>query len=189
MLILVRHGQSRANEENRMCGQLDSPLTDLGREQAISCADELQSYQIDQAFCSDLTRARDTIEIILDRLNPRPDLIVTEKLRERSGGDHEGKTYPELRESLPPRQYKLWQRDYFEPPLGGESMADVADRIIPYFDQHIRPPYEQGKNVLVVSHAVVMKVLLGWIRNLDETQIVQIEIENAIPYVFSGSLP
>ena len=87
--------------------------------------------EYDAVFMSDLERCQDTTQYVIGHTHPRDTWTMAEELRERSGGSLGGLTYQEIRKKFAPRQYKLWQRDYFEAPPQGESYRDVEDRVIP----------------------------------------------------------
>ena len=188
MLVLVRHGKSQDQEENRMSGQHNCPLSVEGRQQADELGMNLADYEFDAIFCSDLERAIDTTRAILahnKRTNPEV-LTYVEELRERSGGSIEGLTYTEIRKMIPPKKYKLWQRDYFEPPPMGESLKDVEERVIPYMKEYVFPLVNETKNVLVVAHAGVLRTIICYIKAGEESDIVGQVIENAMPYILYG---
>jgi 2,3-bisphosphoglycerate-dependent phosphoglycerate mutase len=188
VLILVRHGQSIYNEQKLMCGTVDVPLTQMGIEQATACGNSLGEIPFDFCYSSTLQRATETARIILETLGQSMGVETTHKLNERSYGVLEGLTLGECRDKFPPKKYKTWERDYFEAPPMGESLSDVSCRVIPYYTHNILPKLRAGRNVLIVSHANVMKVLFGFIRKLEESEIMSIEIENAIPYTFPPGL-
>lgn len=189
MLVLLRHGQSTANAEGIKAGQLDVPLSDLGIAQSKVVAETLRNYTFDAIFTSDLNRCIDTTQLATSNQYPRNTWHIAEELRERSGGTYEGMHYSEIRKLLAPKQYKLWQRDYFEAPPMGESMKDIEDRVIPYMRKYVFPLVNDNKNVLVVSHEVTITVITGFIKKLDETEIVKKKIENAVPYFIYGKVP
>lgn len=178
-LVCVRHGESLGNVENRLSGQIDYPLSTLGTEQAHQIGQELTG-QFDAIFSSPLIRATQTATLISPKYKTLPEMI------ERSGGSYEGMTFGELKKLLPPRKYKLWQRDWYSAPLHGESYQDVHDRVVPAFKKHILPLIQKGSRVALVGHSVVMKVLLGHLRGMTEKAIMDMPIENAVPYVFRG---
>ena len=100
----------------------------------------------------------------------------------------EGMKYSDMRKILPPKKYKLWQRDYFEAPPQGESFKDLEERVVPYFKEYVVPLVNEGKNVLLVAHAGVLRVLLGYIKKADEGDIVKWTIDNAVPYFMYGKI-
>lgn len=188
MLVILRHGESVANTENRKSGQLNTPLSSLGVEQSKDVHETYRGYEWDAIFSSDLVRCQDTVRIVMGSKYPPESWTLVEELRERSGGILEGMTYQDIRKQFPPKKYKLWQRDYFEAPPMGESMKDVEERAIPYCKENIFPLVNEGKNVFVCSHHVVMQVLIGYIKGMSEADIPSLRIEHAIPYVIYGTI-
>lgn len=182
MLILVRHGQSVFNEKKLLSGSTDVELTDLGRQQAIECGLSLADTPVDHLFTSQLQRAVETADLILEhgKLKPKTRFASTE-LNERSYGVLEGLTLGECRAKFPPKKYKTWERDYWEAPPMGESMADVAGRVIPFYTHQVLPKLRLERTVLIVAHANVIKVLLGFIRGADENSVFDMQVENATP--------
>ncbi len=188
MLVLVRHAKSQDQEENRMSGQHNCPLAPSGWLQASELGIELANYEFDYIFSSDLERCVDTTRGVL-RHNKHIDhskISYAEELRERSGGSIEGLTFTQIRRMIPPKKYKLWRRDYFEPPPMGESLKDVEDRVIPFMKEFVFPLVNDNKNVLVVAHSGVLRTIIRYIKASDETEIVKLEIENAMPYILYG---
>lgn len=190
MLVLIRHGESEGNAENRMCGQINYDLTPLGIQQSHEAGQTLAPYRFDLVISSDLERARKTAELLLKNSHHgMSDITLLEELRERSGGVYEGMTYEEIRSITSPKQYKLWQRDYFEAPPLGESMQDVSERVVPILETHVYPAMQENQNILVISHATVMKTIIGDLKQMDESEVPGLRIENAIPYFFYGLPP
>ena len=189
MLVLLRHAWSQDQEENRLSGQSNCPLSARGMEQAVEVAVDLSKYEFDAIVSSDLIRCVDTTNPIMSHnLHVVPSLTYAEELRERSGGNLEGMLYTDIRQEIPPKKYKLWERDYFEPTPMGESLKDVEDRVIPYMKEYVFPLVNEGKNVLVVSHEDVIKTIIGFIKGSDESHIVSLRIENAMPYILYGEV-
>lgn len=187
MLVLIRHSMSQDNLEGRLSGQHNCPLSTEGQEQAVEVAVDLSKYAFDAVFSSDLSRCIDTTnEILQHNLNVVPSLTFVEELRERSGGLLEGMLYTEIRKEIPPKKYKLWERDYFEPTPMGESLKDVEDRVIPYMKEYVFPLVNDGKNVLVVTHEDVIRPIIGFIKGSDESTMLSLNIENAVPYILYG---
>ena len=191
MLVLVRHGESVANAQNLVRGQMDFDLTPLGREQALEAGTAIRDIQFDIAIRSELIRARHTMELLLRRNKFANQTKIEESpaLSERSEGTLEGLRFDEVRKLLPPKRYKIWKREYFEAPPGGESMADLADRILPYMRQHVYPLMRGNKTILLVRHEEVMQIIIGDLKQMDEDEVMQWRPENAMPYLFRGEPP
>lgn len=189
MLVLVRHGKTTDQEENRMSGQHDCLLCEEGQRQVNELGDNLADYEFDFIFSSDLTRCRETTGAIINHSRRHvPDVMYAPELRERSGGSIEGMTYQEVRKLLPPKKYKLWRRDYFEAPPMGESLKDVEDRVLPFMKDHVFPNVNDNKHVLAIAHAGVLRTLICYLKACDESEIIKLEIENAIPYFIYGNV-
>jgi broad specificity phosphatase PhoE len=146
----VRHGESVANVENWFAGQIDAPLTDAGRVQARTLADVLRPTHFDRVFVSDLSRARDTAAAIVDGRGL--ELVVTPHLRERHCGDLEGVPVDELERSGRLRTF----RDFDGRPPGGESLRDVAMRVLGFL-----AGVDDDDRALVVAHGAVMRATIG----------------------------
>ena len=147
----VRHGQSTANRDGWMAGHLDAPLTDLGETQAITARDEVLRRSYARAFCSDLTRARRTAELILE--GTEIPLHVTPRLRERSAGAWQGRTVEELqREGALDRDFHPWTAS----PPEGESLARVARRAIDFLAEI----EGDAIDTLVVAHGALIRAVL-----------------------------
>ncbi len=188
MLILLSNGTSVAQENNIVSGQINDPLSATGKEEAIEAGKSLADYDIGVVFCSDLERCQDTADMVMieNHFSHNVELILVQELRDRSFGSLEGTPMPEVRKSLPPRKYKLWDRDYFEAPIHGESLQDVGQRVIPFLKENAFPLVDDNKNVLVVTHNDVIKTIIGHLKKSDETDIIKWKIENSIPYFFYG---
>ncbi len=190
MLILLSHGISEAQENNIVCGQMNDPLSELGKAEAIEAGKSLADYDIDVVFCSDLERCQDTADMVMiqNRFSDDVELILVQELRERSFGSLEGTPMSVVRKNLSPRKYKLWDRDYFEAPVHGESLHDVEQRAISFLKENVFPLVADNKNILVVTHNDVIKTIIGHLKKSDETDIIKWKIENAIPYFFYGGV-
>ena len=154
-LIVVRHGQSLSNIRGTFTGQMDSPLTELGMEQAKKTAILLKDQPIRAIYSSDLERAMKTAEptAILHGLEVVPDA----RLREICGGDWEGRVGEEI-EKLYPENYRMWKTDiYRSVPDGGESVLDVAARVEDFIKEILAR--HQGECVAIFSHAAAVRVM------------------------------
>src|SRR5262245_19700928 len=123
-LVLVRHGESEWNRENRFTGWVDVPLSEKGRAEARQAGEKLRGYRFDKAFTSVLSRAIDTLDIILDVIGQKT--IPVEKnqaLNERHYGDLQGLNKAETAQKFGDAQVKLWRRSYSVRPPNGESLA------------------------------------------------------------------
>lgn len=192
-LILIRHGQSVWNKENRFTGFTDVDLSDQGRAEAVVAGKALQKagYRFDSVFTSTLKRAIHTAEIVLAESAPLNDHLKNmdgtwamtqhDDLRERDYGDLTGMNKDELREKYGADQVQIWRRSYDVAPPRGESLADVVKRAGPYFDLHIRPLLDQSKTVLVVAHGNSLRALLVHLGQNTPQDIAARELDTGVP--------
>jgi len=164
-LVLVRHGQSLWNLENRFTGWVDVPLTDTGRAEARRAGELLKGFRFQVAYTSVLSRAEETLSIVLDTMGVRLPIIRDQALNERHYGDLQGLNKEDTAKRYGADQVKLWRRSYDVPPPNGESLELTAKRTLPFFDRCIAGDLRQGKNVLVVANETVIgEPLLARIR-------------------------
>jgi 2,3-bisphosphoglycerate-dependent phosphoglycerate mutase len=186
VLCLIRHGESLWNKENRFTGWVDVPLTDEGREQAKKAGEILKSLNIkfDIAYTSLLSRAIETLEIIIRTLGYNIPVIKDISLNERHYGDLQGLNKDKVAEIYGKEQVKLWRRSLKVRPPNGESLEDTQKRTIPFFERAIKGDLELNKNVLVVAHGNSLRSIVSYIENLNEEQILNLEIEPAVPILY-----
>lgn len=187
LLILVRHGESEWNLQNRFTGWIDVDLTPKGEEEAHRAGEKLkaQGYRIDAVFTSVLKRAIRTTEIILDELGlDGMPYYKNQALNERHYGDLQGLNKQEIGEKYGMDQLKIWRRSYDVAPPGGESLKDTQNRVLPYYHQHIEPLLKQGKNVLVSAHGNSLRALVMYLENLSKEEVLELNIPTGVPYVY-----
>ncbi len=157
-LVLVRHGQSLWNLENRFTGWVDVPLTEQGEKEAHRAGQLLKGSKFDIAFTSDLQRAQKTLAIVLQEIGQTGlPILKDEALNERHYGALQGLNKVETAKKYGDEQVKIWRRSYDVPPPKddkgfSESLKDTAARTLPYFDDKIVPYLKEGKNVIVAAH-------------------------------------
>ncbi len=186
-LVLLRHGQSQWNLENRFTGWIDIPLTDAGMVEAQEAGQKISMAQIhlDEAFTSVLKRAIDTLTICLRAAGQEGIPISYDAaLNERHYGDLQGLNKDETAEKFGAEQVKIWRRSYDVPPPNGESLKDTAARTLPYFNAKIIPALKAGKNVLISAHGNSLRAIVMVLDGLDEEQIVALNIPNGVPIVY-----
>jgi 2,3-bisphosphoglycerate-dependent phosphoglycerate mutase len=187
ILALVRHGQSLWNHENRFTGFVDVPLTELGREEARKAAKSLQGMKFDVAYTSALTRAQETLAIILEELGPNIPVIRDAALNERHYGDLQGLNKADAAKRFGEEQVKQWRRSYNVPPPNGESLELTAKRVLPFYDRAIAGDLRQGKNVLVVAHGNSNRSLVMQLDKLTGEQVVGLELATGVPLIYEMS--
>jgi 2,3-bisphosphoglycerate-dependent phosphoglycerate mutase len=184
-LILVRHGESLWNLENRFTGWVDIDLSPKGEEEARIAGLLLKPYKIDYVFTSALKRAQHTTDIVLEQSGNK-DLPVAknEALNERHYGDLQGLNKTDIGKEFGQEQLKIWRRSYDVPPPNGESLKDTQERCIPYYKEHIEPLLKKGKNILVSAHGNSLRALVMYIEKMTPEQILETNIPTGIPYVY-----
>jgi len=184
-LVLVRHGLSVYNDQNRFTGWKDVDLNQQGRDEAKQAVNLLMDYKFDAAFTSDLIRAKNTLNIILEGINQK-DIPIIENmaLNERDYGDLIGQNKVEAAEKFGEEQVHIWRRSFDTPPPGGESLKDTADRVIPYLKNEIMPLISSGKNILVSAHGNSIRAIVMDLQNYSPEQILRTEIGWCEPWVF-----
>ena len=184
-LVLVRHGLSVYNDQNRFTGWKDVDLNQQGRDEAKQAVNLLMDYKFDMAFTSDLIRAKNTLSIILEGINQK-DIPVIENmaLNERDYGDLIGQNKVEAAEQFGEEQVHIWRRSFDTPPPGGESLKDTADRVIPYLKNEIMPLISNGKNILISAHGNSIRAIVMNLQNYTPEQILRTEIGWCEPWIF-----
>ncbi len=167
-LVMLRHGQTEFNAGSRMQGQLDTELSDLGREQAVAAAEVLAKRQPLLIISSDLRRALDTAVALGDRCG-QP-VNIDARLRETHLGDWQGMTHLEV-DDVAPGARLAWREDARWAPHGGESRVDVADRSLPLVRELVAGQPEWGvedpdRPVVLVAHGGLIAALTAALLHL-----------------------
>jgi 2,3-bisphosphoglycerate-dependent phosphoglycerate mutase len=188
-LILLRHGQSQWNLENRFTGWVDVPLSAKGEAEARAAGETLRGRRIDVLYTSVLKRAIDTATIALAAAGITPPPTVRDgALNERMYGDLQGLDKAEAAARWGAAQVKLWRRSYDVRPPGGESLADTAARVLPFWESRILPDVRAGKNVLVVAHGNSLRALVMHLDGLSREQVLELEIPTGVPLLYDVAL-
>lgn len=184
-LILVRHGQSQWNLENRFTGWENPDITEKGIQEAKDAGELLKNEKIDVFYTSALKRAQHTLDIILDTMDIQ-NVVITrnQALNERDYGDLTGLNKKELTEKVGTEQVHIWRRSYDVQPPGGESLKDTCDRVIPYYESEIVPKLKAGKSVLIVAHGNSLRALVMHVEGLSPEEILKREIGTGQPIVY-----
>jgi len=183
-LVLIRHGQSLWNMENRFTGWVDVPLTKQGEEEARQAALKIASMPFDVAYTSALSRAQETLRIILATNGWTTPVIRDQALNERHYGDLQGMNKDEMRQKYGEEQVHIWRRSYDVPPPNGEALKNTAERTLPFFERCILGDIRQGKNVLVVAHGNSNRSIVMRLDNLTGEQVVQLELGTGVPLIY-----
>jgi 2,3-bisphosphoglycerate-dependent phosphoglycerate mutase len=211
-VVLLRHGESTWNRENRFTGWTDVDLSERGREEAKEAGRLLKEggYVFDLAFTSVLKRAIRTLDLALDELDllwiP---VIKSWRLNERHYGALQGLNKAETAARHGEAQTKIWRRSYDIPPPAltldderqssrdsryaelkpgdlpmTESLKDTGVRFLPYWQEVIAPAITSGKRVLIAAHGNSLRALVKYLDNISEAEIVELNIPTGIPLVY-----
>ena len=189
-LVLLRHGQSQWNLENRFTGWKNVPLTKKGEIEAKKAGELIKKHNIniDRVFSSVLERANRTAEIAimhaeLNNLLENNKLIMTcsEKLNERDYGDLVGLNKQETANKFGKDQVHIWRRSYDTPPPNGESLKDVVERVSPYFKENIKPVLNTGENILIAAHGNSLRAMMIELEMYKPEEISNIELPTGSP--------
>ncbi len=184
-LVLLRHGESQWNLENRFTGWVDVPLSPKGEQEAKAAGQKLAGTKFDRAYTSVLKRAIDTLTIVLDVIGQSNIPIEKDKaLNERMYGELQGLNKAETAQKYGEQQVKIWRRSYDVAPPGGESLKDTADRVLPYYEQHIRPQILAGKNILIAAHGNSLRALVMQLDQLSREAVLELNIPTGAPLLY-----
>jgi len=211
-LVLVRHGQSTWNLENRFTGWTDVGLTDLGKEEAHEAGKLLREggYVFDLAYTSVLLRAIQTLWIILQEMNLEWIPVTNAwQLNERHYGALQGLNKAETAEKFGETQVKIWRRSYDTPPPAlaldderhprfdsryasltpeqlpaTESLKITLERVLPYWHSTLTPVIKSGKRVIIAAHGNSIRALVKYLDNISEAEITELNIPTGLPLVY-----
>lgn len=185
LLVLIRHGESQWNLENRFTGWIDVPLTEKGRDEARCAGERIRHIRFDKAYTSVLKRAIDTLDIVLQTIGQVGIPVAYDQaLNERHYGDLQGLNKAETAEKYGKEQVHQWRRSYDVAPPGGESLKDTAARTLPYFETHILPDLRAGKNVLVSAHGNSLRSIVMHLDKLSREQVLELNLATGVPIVY-----
>ena len=183
-LVLMRPGQSLWHLENRFTGWVDVPLTEAGRAEARRAGELLKGFRFQVAYTSVLSRAEETLAIVLQTMGVLLPIIRDQALNERHYGDLQGLNKEDTAKRYGADQVKLWRRSYDVAPPNGESLELTAKRTLPFFDRCIAGDLRQGKNVLVVAHGNSNRSIVMRLDQLSGEKVVALELATGAPLVY-----
>ncbi len=184
-LILLRHGESQWNLEIRFTGWVDVPLSPRGIQEAKDAGEKLRSFTFDRAFTSVLARANETLRLVLEIICQTGIPIEKDKaLNERMYGELQGLNKDETVKKYGEAQVKIWRRSYDVPPPGGESLKDTAERVLPYYEQTIKPYILKGETILVAAHGNSLRALIMELEQLSREQVLELNIPTGAPLLY-----
>jgi 2,3-bisphosphoglycerate-dependent phosphoglycerate mutase len=211
-LVLIRHGESTWNLENRFTGWTDVELTETGVEQAKQAGRLLKAegYEFDVAYTSVLKRAIHTLNYCLDEME-RSWLPVVKswRLNERHYGGLQGLNKAETAKQYGDEQVLVWRRSYDTPPLPldpndprgqrqdlryakldpaqiplTECLKDTVERVLPFWNESMAPAIKAGKRIVVAAHGNSIRALVKYLDHISDDDIVGLNIPNGIPLVY-----
>ena len=210
-LVLVRHGESIWNLENKFTGWTDVGLSGRGIKEAINAGKTLKKlgYTFDVAYTSLLKRAQDTLNIILKELDLNIEINKTYKLNERHYGALQGLNKDETRKKYGEEQVRLWRRsaevrppaltkddprypgndpNYKDIPESElpltENLVDTIKRVVDYYESVIVPDLKLGKKIIIVAHGNSLRGLVKYLDNLSDEEVMDLEIPTGVPLVY-----
>lgn len=184
-LILLRHGESQWNLENRFTGWVDVPLSPRGIQEATHAGEKLRGFKFDRAFTSVLARANETLRLVLETIGQNGIPIEKDKaLNERMYGDLQGLNKDETAKKYGEAQVKIWRRSYDVRPPGGESLKDTAERVLPYYERTIKPYLLKGDTILVSAHGNSLRALIMELEQLSREQVLELNIPTGAPLLY-----
>ncbi len=194
-LVLIRHGQSQWNLENRFTGWVDVPLTEAGREEARRGAELLRPMRFNRAFTSALQRAQQTLQIVLETLGQTGIPIERDSaLNERHYGALQGLDKAETAKKYGEEHVRIWRRSYDVPPPKektawnpqgiSESLKDTAARTLPYFKSKILPRVTAGETILVVAHGNSLRSIVMDLDHLTKEQVLELNLATGAPIIY-----
>lgn len=211
-LVLIRHGESSWNLENRFTGWTDVDLTETGIEQAKTAGQLLKEggYEFDLAYTSVLKRAIRTLWLTLDAMDRTwLPVVKTWRLNERHYGALQGLNKAETAKKFGDEQVLVWRRSYDTPPPAldagdprcersdpryaklsaqdiplTECLKDTVDRVLPFWNESMAPAIRAGKRVVVAAHGNSIRALVKYLDGISDEAIVNLNIPNGIPLVY-----
>jgi 2,3-bisphosphoglycerate-dependent phosphoglycerate mutase len=185
-LILIRHGKSEWNLKGLWTGWTDIPLAPEGRQEARSTGALLKQIPIDEVFISTLKRAKETWEEVNTVLNVKNIPInEAQELNERNYGDLTGKNKWEVKEKIGEEEFQKIRRSWDYPVPNGESLKDVYNRVIPYYEQRILPRLKENKNILIAAHGNSLRALTKYLEHISDEEIPKIELPTGTAHVYT----
>ncbi len=176
-LILVRHGNSAWNKLGLWTGQTDVDLTEQGVGEAQHAGELIRDIAIGRAYVSSLRRTHQTLDGIREGYGKGvPDPTKDHALDERDYGIYTGKNKWEVKEAMGEEEFNKLRRDFDHPVPEGETLKDVYERVVPYYEQVIKPELRAGENVIVVSHGNTLRALVKYLEHIPDDRISEVEI-------------
>ena len=211
-LVLIRHGQSEWNLENRFTGWKDVDLSEQGKEEAKKAGQELKKagFEFDVAYSSYQKRAIKTLNIVLEQIDElHIPVYKSWRLNERHYGALQGLNKAETAKKYGDEQVHIWRRSFDVPPPAledddernvkfdpkyknldekdmpkGESLKDTIARVMPYWESDISKSIKEGKNVIVAAHGNSLRAFIKYLLNIDNEKILDLNLPTGVPLIF-----
>jgi 2,3-bisphosphoglycerate-dependent phosphoglycerate mutase len=211
-IVLIRHGESTWNKENKFTGWTDVDLSEKGVEEALKAGKQLKKdgFTFDLAYTSVLKRAIRTLWNILNTIDQIwIPVIKSWKLNERHYGALQGLNKAETATKYGEEQVKIWRRSYDTPPMPleendtrypgkdiryagltkkelplTECLKDTIERVVPYWENEIVPQIKTGKRIIIVAHGNSLRALVKYLDSINDNEIVNLNIPTAMPFVY-----
>jgi 2,3-bisphosphoglycerate-dependent phosphoglycerate mutase len=211
-VVLIRHGESVWNKENKFTGWTDVDLSEKGNEEALKAGHELRKngFAFDLAYTSVLKRAIKTLWNVLNMMDLTWITVIKNwKLNERHYGALQGLNKAETAANYGEEQVKIWRRSYDTPPMAltenderypgkdikyagipknemplTECLKDTVARVVPYWEKEIVPQIKSGKKVIIAAHGNSLRALVKYLDNINDKDIVNLNIPTAMPLVY-----
>jgi len=184
-VVLVRHGQSEYNAKGWWTGWDNPSLTDLGKEEAKQAGERLKDIKFNEAYVSALARAQQTLTIILQTIGqPTIPITINAALNERNYGDFTKKNKWDIQKEVGDETFQKIRRSWDFPLPNGETLKDVYEREVPYFEKDILPKIKNGENIIIASSGNSLRALVKYLENVSESDIPMLEIATGEVYVY-----
>jgi 2,3-bisphosphoglycerate-dependent phosphoglycerate mutase len=211
-IVLIRHGESVWNKENRFTGWTDVDLSEKGKEEAKKAGEYLkkEGFTFDLAYTSVLKRAIKTLWTVMDNMDLNWITVINSwKLNERHYGALQGLNKSETAAKYGEEQVKIWRRSYDVPPMPltedderyagkdaryanlakneiplTECLKDTVARVVPYWEEEIAPKIKEGKKIIIAAHGNSLRALVKYLDNIGDDAIVNLNIPTAMPLVY-----
>ncbi|MDR1195465.1 MAG: 2,3-diphosphoglycerate-dependent phosphoglycerate mutase [Endomicrobium sp.] len=211
-VVLIRHGESVWNKENRFTGWADVDLSEKGKEEALKAGEQLKKdgFTFDLAYTSVLKRAVKTLWNVMDTMGLNWISVINSwKLNERHYGALQGLNKTETAAKYGEDQVKIWRRSYDTPPPAlekgderypvndpryanltkeelplTECLKDTVARVVPYWEKEIAPKVKEGKKIIIAAHGNSLRALVKYLDNISDADIISLNIPTAMPLVY-----
>jgi 2,3-bisphosphoglycerate-dependent phosphoglycerate mutase len=206
-LVLIRHGQSVWNAEQRFTGWVNVPLSSKGLDEAAAAGSQLQSIRFDVVYVSTLLRTHQTaLRVLCAQGDARTPIFISDvtndhariaqevmeevllvhqrwQLNERRYGALQGLHKPSAIKTFGEEQVRKWRRGYHDRPPEGESLADTKARVLPIWEEEIAP-LAKDQTVLICAHGNSLRALIQIIEDLDEKDVTSLEVATGVPSIY-----